>query len=593
MVHARSTTKIPMEEEENIKTITEYLEVLNRRKGLLLISFLTVGFLGFVLAMKLPPVYRSFATILIEDQQIPRSMVETTITDFADKRIELIRQRVMTRDRILSIIQKHKVYLDERDKLVPSELVKRFQEDAEITMISADVLDPSRGVGGKATIAFTLAFNDRNPVLAQAVANELVSLFLDENTRVRAQRAAKTTDFLSAEAEKLKAEMKGFETQIMDFKAKHGNSLPEMLQNNLSSLDRVTQLLRQTDSDIRIAKDRIVYLTDALRQSEDEVPASQTGKPLNKDEQLRLLKSEFIHLSSLYMPTHPDVLRVKRQIQNLDPAFDGEASEDDAHKELTDAENELIALKKKYSETHPDVLKQEKRVAKLTEELAKAANKAAELVDDAHQGNTLYISIANQLSTTQNELDYLLKIREQSQKNMKELQSYIDETPLVEKEYQDLLRMRQTSLNKYAELEAKHREAKLAQTLEEEQKGETFTLIEPPIAPEKPEKPNKKKIILLGFGLGLTSGLGLTILLELLHEAIRGAKALERITGKPPIVVIPYIETPLDRALRTRRLTLIWIISVLIMIAAILLTHFFVMPLEQIWATAMMKLGRL
>ena len=593
MAHARPTSKIPMEEEENIKTITEYLEVLNRRKGLLLISFLTVGFLGFVLAMKLPPVYRSFATILIEDQQIPRSMVETTITDFADKRIELIRQRVMTRDRILSIIQKHKVYLDERDKLVPSELVKRFQEDAEITMISADVLDPSRGVGGKATIAFTLAFNDRNPVLAQAVANELVSLFLDENTRVRAQRAAKTTDFLSAEAEKLKTEMGGVETQIMDFKAKHGNSLPEMLQTNLSSLDRATQLLRQTDSDIRIAKDRIVYLTDSLRQAEAEVPASQSGKPLNKDEQLRLLKSEFIHLSSLYMPTHPDVLRVKRQIQNLDPAFDGEASEDDAHKELTDAKNELIALKKKYSETHPDVLKQEKRVAKLTEKLAEAANKAAELVDDAHQGNTLYISIANQLSTTQHELDYLLKIREQSQKNMQELQSYIDETPLVEKEYQDLLRMRQTSLNKYAELEAKHREAKLAQTLEEEQKGETFTLIEPPIEPEKPEKPNRKKIILLGLGLGLASGLGLTILLELLHEAIRGAKALEHITGKPPIVVIPYIETPLDRALRTRRLTLIWIISVVIMIAVIVLTHFFVMPLEQIWATAMMKLGRL
>ena len=154
-----------MEQEENLKTITEYLEVINRRKGRLLLTFLTVGFLGFLLAMKLPPVYRSSATILIEDQQIPRSMVETTITDFADKRIELIRQRVMTRDRILSIIQKHKVYLDERDKLVPSELVKRFMEDAEIKMIAADVLDPQRG-GNKATIAFTIAFNDRNPVLA-------------------------------------------------------------------------------------------------------------------------------------------------------------------------------------------------------------------------------------------------------------------------------------------------------------------------------------------------------------------------------------------------------------------------------------------
>ncbi|OAI11990.1 hypothetical protein A1359_14265 [Methylomonas lenta] len=581
-----------MDEEQNGKTISEYLEILVRRKNLLLISFLTIGFLGFVLAMKLPPVYRSSATILIEDQQIPRSMVETTITDFADKRIELIRQRVMTRDRILSIIQKHKVYLDERDKLVPSEIVTRFQEDAEIKMISADVLDPNRG-GGKATIAFNISFSDSNPVLAQAVANELVSLFLDENTRVRAQRAAKTTDFLSAEAEKLKTEMGSFETQIMDYKAKHGYSLPEMLQNNLSSLDRATESLRQTDSDIRIAKDRIVYLTDSLRQAEDDVPASETGKPLNKDEQLRLLKSEFIHLSSLYTATHPDVLRVKRQIQNLEPTFDGQANEVDARKELTDAENILIELKKKYSETHPDVLKQEKRVSNLTDKLANAANKTAELAEDAHQGNTLYSSIANQLTTTEHELAQLITTREQLQKNKLELQSYIDETPLVEKEYQDLLRMRQTSLNKYAELEAKYREAKLAQTLEEEQKGETFTLIEPPIAPDKPEKPNRKKIIAMGFGLGIGVGLGLTLLLEFMHETIRGAKALERVTGMPPIVAIPYIQTPQDKLNQKKRQKLIWIISLVVFIALIVVTHFAVMPLEQIWATLLLKLGKL
>lgn len=581
-----------MEEEQNGKTLGEYLEVLVRRKGLLLISFLTIGFLGFLLAMKLPPVYRSSATILIEDQQIPRSMVETTITDFADKRIELIRQRVMTRDRILSIIQKYNVYLDERNKLVPSELVKRFQEDAEIKMISADVLDPNRGVG-KATIAFTISFSDRDPVLAQSVANELVSLFLDENTRVRAQRAAKTTDFLSAEAEKLRKEMEGFETQIMDYKAKHGKSLPEMLPINLSAVDRAMEALRQTDSDIRIAKDRTVYLTDSLRQAEEEVPAAQAGKPLNKDEQLRLLKSEFIHLSSRYTPTHPDVLRVKRQIQNLDPDFTGEINPADAVTELSQAENELIALKKKYSETHPDVLKHEKRVAKLSEKVDETKAQAAKANKDTHEGNALYISLSGQLRATEHELDHLLGLKEKYQQTIQELQASIDETPQVEKEYQDLLRMRQTSLNKYAELEAKFREAKLAQTLEEEQKGETFTLIEPPIAPDKPEKPDRKKIIVLGFGLGMGLGLGLTVILELMHETVRGAKALERVTGMPPIVAIPYIETLLDLQLQKRRRKLILRISIAALIALVVITHFAVMPLPRIWATLLLKLGRL
>ena len=129
---AKPVDQLFMEQEENVKTIAEYFEVINRRKNILIISFLIIGLLGSVLAMKLPPVFRSSATILIEDQQIPQSMVATTITDFADKRIQLIKQRVMTRDRILSIIQKHKIYLDKRDKLVPSVLVWNFQEDAEI-----------------------------------------------------------------------------------------------------------------------------------------------------------------------------------------------------------------------------------------------------------------------------------------------------------------------------------------------------------------------------------------------------------------------------------------------------------------------------
>ncbi len=579
-------------EQENVKTVAEYFESVYRRKELLLIVFLTVGFLSFVLAMKLPPVFRSYATILIEDQQIPRTMVETTITDFADKRIELIKQRVMTRDRILSIIQKHKLYLEERNKLVPSELVKQFQEDAEISMISADVLDPQRGAG-KATIAFTIAFNDGNPLLAQAVANELVSLFLNENTRTRTQRAAKTTDFLKEEANKLKKEIEGFETQIMDFKAKHGNSLPEMLPTNLAALDRAGEALRQTDSDIRIARDRIAYLGESLYQAKQELPAPQAGKPLNRDEQLRLLKAEYIHLSSLYTARHPDTLRVKRQIENLDPEFSGEPDREDIRRQLDDAETELARLRDKYAENHPDVLTQRQLVANLARQAEQASTSQAIGEEPLAEGSAHYVSLVGQLRTSEHELAHLQKLKEEFRTRIEQLQSDIDRTPLVEKEYQELLRMRQASINKFAELEAKYREAKLAQTLEEEQKGETFTIIEPPIAPDKPDKPNRKKIIVMGLGMGLALGLALTALLEMLHEVVRGPKALERLTGLQPIVVIPYIDNPQDVVRRKKRTKAIWSLSLLTMIAAVVLTHFFVMPLEHIWAKALFKLGRL
>lgn len=581
-----------MEQEENAKTFAEYLEILNRRKKVLLITFVTVSFLGFVLAMKLPAMYRSSATILIEDQQIPRTMVETTITDFADKRIELIKQRVMTRDRILSIIQKHKLYLDERDKLVPSELVKRFQEDAEIKLIAADIVDPQRGAG-KATIAFTISFSDRNPTLAQAVANELVSLFLEENTRVRAQRAAKTTEFLSDEAEKLRKEIEQIETQLATYKAEHGKSLPEMLQTNITAMERATESLRDTDNNIRLTRDRINLLTESLRQAEEDVPAPQPNKPLSKDEQLRALKSQYLQVSSRYTPNHPDVQRLKTQILNLDPSFTGDVTELDARQELTQAQNALARLTEKYSENHPDVVKQRQRVAALEQKVKDAATQESSPPTSTHPESLLFVNLSGQLQSAQHELEHLLKRREELQKTVQELQSAIDQTPLVEKEYLDLLRARQTSLNKYADLEAKHREAKLAQTLEEEQKGETFTLIDPPAEPDKPEKPDRKKIVLMGLGLGVGTGLGLTVLLELLQEVIRGPKALERVIGMQPIVVIPYIETPTDWALRKRRVLLTWVGGAATSLAVIVFTHFFVMPLDQLWARALIKLARL
>ena len=579
------------QDEQQGKTLAEYFEIIIRRRNVLIVSFLIVGFLGSVLAIKLPPVYRSSATILIEDQQIPQSMVATTITDFADKRIQLIKQRVMTRDRILSIIQKHKVYLEERKKLVPSELVARFQEDALINMISANV----RGQhgGGKATIAFSISFVDKNPVLAQAVANELVSLFLNENTRVRSQRAAKTTNFLFDEAEKLKGEIEGFETKIVEFKAENGKSLPEMKQNNILSLERSKEAIRQADIDVRLARDRLIYLTDSLLRVEDEVTSTQTYQPLSKSAQLRSLKAQYIHFGSLYTEKHPDTQRVKRQIQTMEPGFTGEVTGDDAENELKQAKGELELLKKKYSPNHPDVVKQQQRVGKLAQKLDENKKQDKDSEQDDYQESALYVSITGQLRSTQHQIDYLLERKIELQENIQVLQDNIDKAPLVEKEYIDLNRMRQTSLNKYTELEAKYRAAKLAQTMEEEQKGEAFTLIEPPVAPDKPEKPNRKKIAVMGFAAGIGVGLGLTILLELMNEVIRGPKSLERLTGMQAIVVIPYIENPLDRALRSRRFKMVLIALVVIFIVIIAGIHFFVKPLEMIWAIIMMKVGRL
>ena len=210
--------------EENEKTLAEtlkiYLDLLKRHKFYLLIPFITVSMISSIIAMKLPMDYLAKGTILIEQQQIPESMIRTTVTDFADERIRFIQQRVMTRERIFSIIDKYHLYTEDQNRLTPSELATQFLDHVAVDLIAADVRRTQDSGAGKATIAFTISFRSHDRTLAEPVANEIVSLFLAENSRLRTQRATKTTVFISEEAERVNRDIKGLESEIAEFKEK-------------------------------------------------------------------------------------------------------------------------------------------------------------------------------------------------------------------------------------------------------------------------------------------------------------------------------------------------------------------------------------
>ena len=86
----------------------------------------------------------------------------------------------------------------------------------------------------------------------------------------------------------------------------------------------------------------------------------------------------------------------------------------------------------------------------------------------------------------------------------------------------------------------------LSKSLEAEQKGERFTLLEPPLIPDKPVKPNRPKLFMLGLILSFVSGIGVAGVAESLDGGIRGARGLASATKLMPLVTIPYIATRHD-----------------------------------------------
>jgi polysaccharide chain length determinant protein (PEP-CTERM system associated) len=529
-------------EEEALLGIGDYIAILKRRKMQLILPAVIIFLLSIGFAVGLPSIYRSEATILIEQQEIPSELVRSTVTSYAGERIQVISQRVMTTENLGKIIDSYGLYKDERDDVSISLLAEKLREDIELEMISADVVDPRSGRPTTATIAFILSFSNKQPRVAQKVTNELVSLYLDENLRQRTQSALETSTFLSAEAGRLKQEITDLESSLADFKEKHVNNLPELQQLNINLMERNERELSETVRQIRNLEERKIYLQSEIAQINPttDIYNSSGRRVMGTEDRLRALQTEYLALETRYTDDHPTLIKMKDEIEIL--------------------EKELAA--------NPENKK-----------------------NKAQSDNPAYLQLATQLKAAESELTSLKTMREEIKVKIKDFEERLMQSPQVEREYRDLTRDYENAVAKYQEVKAKQLEAELAESLERERKGERFSLIEPPQIPEKPNKPNRLAILLLGIFLSFTAGFGNVFISEAMDQSVYGSKGVLAITKAPPLAEIAYINNGKD--LRQRNaIGVIAISGLLVTICATLVSiHLFYKPLDVIWYMVLRLVG--
>lgn len=543
--------------------ISDYMAVLHRRKYHLLIPTIVVLLIAIGVAFGLPPVYRSTATILIEQQDIPRDMVRTTVTTFATERIQVISQRVLTRENLWSIIEKFDLFRDKLDREDRSEIITRVRDGIGIRMISADVTDPTSGRSGIATIAFELSYDSHDPLAARNVADELSSLFLRENIRIRAQMAAETSGFLAEEANKLSIRLAELEAELATFKEKNVGQMPELMQMNMSLMERTERELEDTQRAIGEQQERELFLETQLAQLEPNTGESPAGR-------IRALQVRYLTASALYAPDHPDVVGLRREIESLRARIGDTENSRQIEEQILKSRAELTAAHERYSENHPDILRLQRSILALEDELQKA--RANSFVSGEYEAdNPAYISTRTQLEAAKIRLKSLTDLRERLREKLALYEHRITQMPGVEQESFVLRREYDNTVQKFHEIKQKQLEAQLGEKLETEQRGERFSLIEAPYIPSQPSEPNRLGILLLGFVLSLTSGIGFAAGAEYLDRSIRGSRGVAALAGAPPLVMIPYIRTEEDVRLFQRRVMLVGV-SVLVMLVLGLLT---------------------
>jgi polysaccharide chain length determinant protein (PEP-CTERM system associated) len=518
--------------EEQTLEIGDYFDILKRRKWSLVLPAILVILLAGAVAFSLPSIYKSSATILIEAQDIPADFVMTTVTGYAEQRIQSTQQRIMSSTRLMEIVNRFNLYREYLDRWTTEEVVEKMREDINLDLISADTIDRRTGRPTAATIAFTLSYEGKQASTVQRVTDTLVSLFLSENLQVRQRQTTETTAFLEEEAQRVKSQLDELEKKISAFKEIHINSLPEMIQVNIRSLDNYQSSVERIDEQIRMFKEREGYLETQLVS----IPETENTEKLR----LRQLELELVDLKTRFTEDYPDVKKMKREIAELKRRMEEKLTLPDDQKETPD--------------------------------------------------NAAYITLASQLSSTRSEIKSLIQQKADLMAKADEYRRRIENTPKIEQEYNNLILDRKNTQAKYEDLLRKTMEANVAMGLEKEQKGERFTLIDPARLPEKPYKPNRLAIILIGVVLGVGAGVGFAALREFSDQAIHNPEGLAKISSLPILVSIPNIMSPWDR--KNRRIKwAAWGVAVFVGIGACVFAfHTLVMDLNVFWAKLMRKI---
>ena len=502
-----------------------YLDVAQRRYPYFLLTLFFGWLLVWGASWVLPVSYKSSTLILVEQPDMPKDYVVSNINDDLQERVQNITEQILSRTRLLQIIDKAKLYRDSHTPLTPDEKVARMRRDIDLSLVHDST--------NLKITAFKISYSAPDPHVAQQVAGGLTNLFINENLEVRQQQSEDTTKFLETQLEAARQSLSEQDEKIREFKGEHVGDLPTQQATNLQILAGIQAQLENEQDGINSARQQQVYLQTLVNQYRtlQAAPKTADGAALPAvEKELERLRSELADLSAKYTDRYPDVEKVKAQIA-------------------------------KTEKTRADLIADLKRPANDSSE-ADSTALAHDLADPSQ--NSPLLQLESQLQANQTEIANREQTIAALNAKVGEYQSRLNDEPVREQQLADLTRGYDQSKANYDDLLKKENESKMATSMEQMQKGERFRMIDPPSLPLKPDFPDRLKFCGFGVGLGLALGVLVAYGLEFIDDRLHSEKALKALLRMKVISEIPEILTPSDERRGKRRVWLGWAATVLV-----------------------------
>jgi polysaccharide chain length determinant protein (PEP-CTERM system associated) len=490
-----------------------YFDLARRHAWHFLIPFFLGWLVVWTASWFMPSVYRSGTLILIEEPTVPEQFVVPNIGGDLQARLQSITQQILSRTRLLHIIDQFNLYAKGREHGSSDAVVERMRKDIEIELIRSD--------DRQKLTSFNVYYSADDPKTAQAVTSELTNLFISENLEFRQQQSQTTTKFLEDQMASARRDLMEQEEKVREFKSQYLGQLPGQLQSNLQILAGYQNQLQAEQDALSRARQQNSYLESLLSQyrSVQATSKSGDGMPLNLpavDQELERLRAQLADLSAHYTDKHPDVKKVKQQIAKTE------------------------RLKQQI-------------MADLNKPRTQAAGSPAPKTSADFTENSPMFQVQSQLNSNNLEIEGHEKKIRQLQEQIGQYQGRLNEEPVREQQLADLTRGYEQSKADYDSLLKKKNESELATNLELQQQGEHFRILDPPDLPVKPHSPNRLKLFGIGLFAGLVLGVVVSGLFEISDDRIFSEKQLKKMMPASVLIEIPPIPTLAEQSAESRQ----------------------------------------
>ncbi len=522
-----------------------YFNVFLRRSPYFLIVASLFTSIGVTAAMLLPPEYQAQATLLVESPQIPTNLATSTVTTQAPEQLQIIQQRMFTRENLLDIANQLKVF-ERGNRSEPGKtltVTEKVDEMRARTTFTTTGTQVRRGQAPNATVLI-IGFRGSAADVVSEVTNEFVTRVLQQNVQLRTEQAGQTLEFFRQEVERLGAELDTQSARMLEFQNQAGIAVPAnltFLQGQQTSLENLITSRQQQIQSLQDQKQRMIDLFNATGG------VQTSGTQLTpQQQQLQQAEQQLASAKLIYSAQNPKLLMLENQVRQLQQQVAAQVA---ATAGASGNAGGAQPVSQQQALLNSQVASLDSQIAGLQQEIDTAREKIkaieASIAKVAENGATL-TKLQRDISNVQSQYD--------------------------------------TAVNRLSAAATGERIELLA-------KGQRISVIEQATPPERPTTPNRPLIAAGAAGVGVLAGLALVVLLELLNRSIRRPVELTNRLGITPLAVLPYLRT--DREILMRRMTVLGIVAFLVVVipATLYAVHTFVTPLDVLMEPALNKVG--